>query len=397
MATKLSPEAISVLGNIVCNGNIAKITVPDLERGLYEEVNETLNRLMGQWDRSKGGHVFTYEPEAAIRSVVHLGFMPDKNPTAFFPTPDKLVDNMFNSIDDIHYFDYRSSAYGIRVLEPSAGQGAIAKRIRSRFPHAAVDTVEFLDINQEVLKEEGFEPFCGSFLDFNTNYEIKYDLIMMNPPFSVEGDKMAFATHIEHAYKMLAENGELVAIAPTGWLTASDKRSKAFREWVELGAEYDIVDKGAFKESGTMVETCIIRKAHSPWKLKPKDEFNNHYEADFDLTVRCSFDLERYIDKSGHSDESLDACIDKIQSEYGRMFGNAYPEVFRDGYRKILRKICDEIFEERRYANGDDPEEDEEELDTESDTVEEAVAIIEQENNQTPAKEDAALGGLFAA
>lgn len=336
MATKLSPEALSVLANIICDGNIAKITVSDLERGLYEEVNETLNRLMGKWDRSKGGHVFTYEPEAAIRSVVHLGFMPDKNPTAFFPTPDKLVDDMFNSIEDICYFDYRTAEHGIRVLEPS---------------------------------------------------------------FSVEGDKMAFATHIEHAYKMLAEYGELVAIAPTGWLHASDKRSKAFREWVELGAEFEIVDKGAFKESGTMVETCIIRKAHSPWKLKPTEEFNNHYESDFNLTVRCSFDLERYIDKSGHSDESLDACINQIQSEYGRKYGNAYPEAFRDEYRKILRKICDEIFEERRYVNGDVDEEDDDELEV-YETVEADIILQDeiQEQPQTPAKnEDAVLGGLFAA
>lgn len=392
MKTKLSLEAISILGNIACEGNIAKITIPDLERGLYEEVNETLSRLMGKWDRSKGGHVFTYEPEAAIRSVVHLGFMPDKNPTAFFPTPDKLVNDMFNSIDDIHYFDYRSEKYGIRALEPSAGQGAIAKGIRSRFPDAQIDTVEFLDINQEILKEEGFAPFCGSFLDFNTNHEIKYDLIMMNPPFSVEGDKMAFATHIDHAYKMLAENGELVAIAPTGWIKALDKRGKAFREWVELGADYEVIDKGAFKESGTMVETCIIRKTHSPWKLKPKEGFENHYLFDFQLTVHCSYDLESHIDKNGHSEGSIDQYIDRVLDENNGRFGNSFPECFRDGYRKILRNMCDEIFEERGYQNSDiENDEDEEEA------LEPAGIAEEQPKEKVLTEEDAKLGGLFAA
>lgn len=390
MKTKLSTEAISVLSNIVCHGNIAKITIPDLERGLYEEVNETLNRLMGKWDRSKGGHVFNYEPEAAIRSVVHLGFMPEKNPTAFFPTPKKLVDDMFNNLEDIHYFDYRSSEYGIRVLEPSAGQGAIAKEIRSRFPTAKIDTVEFLDINQEVLKEEGFEPFCGSFLDFNTDYKIKYDLIMMNPPFSVEGDKLAFATHIEHAYKMLAEYGELVAIAPTGWIHASDKRSIAFKEWVGRGADYEIIEKGAFKESGTMVETCIIRKAHSPWKLKPKEGFENHYVFDFQLTVHCSYDLESHIDKNGHSDSSLDRYVDRVLEENNKRYGNMFPEIFRDSYRKVVRDMCNEIFEERRYQNPDIENDEDEE-------VVEPIAVIEEESKEKLPSDDTHFGGLFAA
>lgn len=392
MKTKLSPQAISVLSNIVCDGNIAKITIPDLERDLYEEVNETLNRLMGKWDRSKGGHVFTYEPETAIHAVVHLGYMPEKNPTAFFPTPKKLVDDMFNSLEDIHYFDYRSAEHGIRVLEPSAGQGAIAKEIRSRFSNAQIDTVEFLDINQEVLREEGFEPFCGSFLDFNTDYEIKYDLIMMNPPFSIEGDKLAFATHIEHAYKMLAEYGELVAIAPTGWIHASDKRSKAFREWVELGADYEIIEKGAFKESGTMVETCIIRKTHSPWKLKPKENFENHYVFDFQLTVHCSYDLESHIDKNGHSDSSIDRYIDRVLAENNKRYGNTFPEFYRDSYRKVVRDMCDEILEERSYQNSDDEDGEDEEI-----VVVDTVAVLEDQPKEKTPTEDASLGGLFAA
>ncbi len=389
MATKLSQEAISVLENMIFDGNIAKLPVPDLERNLYEEVNETLSRLMGKWDRSKGGHVFIYEPETAIHAVVHLGYMPEKNPTAFFPTPKKLVDDMFNSIYDIGYLNYRSGEYGIRVLEPSAGQAAIAKEIRARFEHAKIDTVEFLDINQQVLKEEGFEPFCGSFLDFNTNYEIKYDLIMMNPPFSVDGDKLAFMTHIEHAYKMLAENGELIAIAPTGWIVASDKRSKNFRAWVERGAEYEIVDKGAFKESGTMVETCIISKIHSPWKLKPKDGFENHYVFDFHMTVHCSYDLESHIDKNGYSEDSIDQFIDYVLKENNKRYGNTFPECFRVSYRKVIQNMCDEIFEERRYQIGDVAD-----TSAENDIVH--TAIIKEDPKVTPAT-DANLGGLFAA
>ena len=390
MKTKLSSEAISVLGNMICDGNVAKLTIPDLERDLYEEVNETLTRLMGKWDRSKGGHVFTYEPEVAIRSVVHSGFMPDKNPTAFFPTPKKLIDNMFDSLEDIHYFEYRMEKGGIQILEPSAGQGAIAKEIRSRFPRATLDTVEFLDINQEILIEEGFEPFCGSFLDFNTNYEIKYDLIFMNPPFSVEGDKMAYMTHIEHAYKMLAHQGELVAIAPTGWLNNSDKRSQAFKDWVELGAEFEIIEKGAFKESGTMIETCIIRKTQSPWKMKPKDNYNTHYEFDFNMVAHCSYDLESFIDKNGDTDSSLDRFIDNVLSENKR-FGNNFPEFFRDSYHKIIRSMCDEIFEERRYQNSPGNVCEDKEI------VITSAAIIEKPIQQNSPQEDANLGGLFAA
>jgi len=387
MKTKLSQEALSVLESMICDGNIAKLTTPDLERNLYEEVNETLVRLMGKWDRNKGGHVFTYEPEIAIHAVVHLGYMPDKNPTAFFQTPKKLIDDMFAILEDLPYTTYRAENHGIKVLEPSAGQGAIAKVIRSRFPNATLDTVEFLDINQEILEKEGFEPFCGSFLDFNTNYEIKYDLIMMNPPFSVEGDKLAFATHIEHAYKMLADDGELVAIAPTGWLNNSDKRSMAFKNWVETGAEFEIVDKGAFKESGTMIETCIIRKTKLPWKMKPKEGYNTHYEFEFNMIVHCSYDLDSFIEKNGHSDSSLNRFIDDVLNENKR-FGNNFPAFFRDSYLNILRGMCDEIFEEQRYQNA--PIAADEEFKMPS-------IIIEKPIQKTSTKEDISLGGLFAA
>lgn len=84
-----------------------------------------------------------------------------------------------------------------------------------------------------------------------------YDVIVMNPPFSVEGDKLAYVTHIEHAWSMLKEGGHLVAVVPPGWLYGSVKRVASFREFVCEHLDFQEVGAGVFKESGTMVNTFI--------------------------------------------------------------------------------------------------------------------------------------------
>src|SRR5690606_23999821 len=87
-----------------------------------------------------------------------------------------------------------------------------------------------------------------------------YDLVAMNPPFSVEGDKLAYVTHILHALERLAPGGVLVAITPPSWQYRSDRRSRAFQEIVEAcGGAWEALPAGAFAGSGTGVQTGILR------------------------------------------------------------------------------------------------------------------------------------------
>lgn len=80
--------------------------------------------------------------------------------------------------------EFCGSVQGFRVLEPSAGRGALARPLRR-----AGAIVKCLDIdggNVNVLFEDGFSVLEGDFLTFKP-FEAPYDLVVMNPPFEDNG------------------------------------------------------------------------------------------------------------------------------------------------------------------------------------------------------------------
>lgn len=79
-----------------------------------------------------------------------------------------------------------------------------------------------------------------------------FDRIIMNPPFSNSQD----AKHILHAYSLLKDGGTLVSVASSSIQT---REGKVYDELRELPIEWFEVNSGAFKESGTMVNTVILR------------------------------------------------------------------------------------------------------------------------------------------
>ncbi len=115
MTQSISAKALAVLREMECDSDRARITSGQLDRPLYEEVNEVLVRLGGKW---KGGrtraHLFPYDPRPLLAGVLATGQMPPKNPWAFFPTPQPLVDSVMQS----PLFDKIQD--GDTVLEPSA-------------------------------------------------------------------------------------------------------------------------------------------------------------------------------------------------------------------------------------------------------------------------------------
>jgi hypothetical protein len=225
---------------------------PQLERSLYEKVNELLIRLGGKWKRGKG-HVYPYDPTSLLAGVIGSGMMPPKNPLAFFPTPNEVIWEMLS-----HAPLCGSWAKEMRFLEPSAGQGAIANIICDESGQAPgdidMDLVEIDPFRASLLRGQGYKNvFEMDFLDYNPGPV--YDMILMNPPFSLKGDSVAYATHILHAYDFLVPEGVMLAIAPSNWKQKMDAKS---RRLVEIGSYSLAVPKGAFKESGTMVNTEIL-------------------------------------------------------------------------------------------------------------------------------------------
>lgn len=163
----------------------------------------------------------------------------------FFETPKAVIDRMLD-FADIQPQD--------QVLEPSAGQGAIADRIRELLLNPShLHCVEIQRENINLLRKKGFDV---SSMDFLEKKPVEFaDKIVMNPPFSHGRD----AAHIEHAFQFLKSGGRLVAVASSGVKFRNDKRTKAFRVWLDLaGGEIHDLPENSFKDSGTGVQTVLI-------------------------------------------------------------------------------------------------------------------------------------------
>lgn len=252
-STSISNEAISVLKNAEVEGNCVRLT-GQLDRKLYTEVNEVLVRLGGSWKSGKiKAHVFPEDKDLAILldSVTSNEMMPEKNPLAFFPTSTEVARLM---VEKANLFA------GARVLEPSAGEGAIAEVVQSTGLDISLDLIEKDADRCKSLESKGFLPFQKDFLDLDPfHWDIAYDCILMNPPFAVKEDSKAYITHIFHAWNFLnQERGTLIAIAPIGFTFANDRKSKEFKEFVEQYGDWAALPDDAFKPY-TGVKTVLIK------------------------------------------------------------------------------------------------------------------------------------------
>jgi 16S rRNA A1518/A1519 N6-dimethyltransferase RsmA/KsgA/DIM1 with predicted DNA glycosylase/AP lyase activity len=132
---------------------------------------------------------------------------------------------------------------GMSVLEPSAGEGALARPIQAR--SALVWCIEIDDKRAAKLPAA----FVGDFLQVEPHQA--YDRVVMNPPFA----KRADIHHVTHARKFLKPDGKLVAIMSAGVAFREDALAREFREQCET---IEPLPDGAFKESGTGVRTVVV-------------------------------------------------------------------------------------------------------------------------------------------
>jgi hypothetical protein len=251
VSATISPPVAALLDQIVIDGFTVR-PLPPAEREVYEEFNEVLVRLRGKWKRGKG-HVFPYDPTVALQAVRASGVMPTKNPLAYFPTPIDIARGLVAELDAM------ASGVPRRMLEPSAGSGALIDAVRERWPDIEVVAVEAEPLNAAMLRAKGYTVIEGDFLRIDVAGP--FDLVSMNPPFAVDGDRNAWVAHLYRAWDLLDPAfGRLACIAPAGaWRQSERKPFPELRRWMtEVGAWLDVHDAGAFKDSGTGVATLSI-------------------------------------------------------------------------------------------------------------------------------------------
>lgn len=125
---------------------------------------------------------------------------------------------------------------GDRVLEPSAGTGALIDAMNPCPNHDRPAELEIVERNIDLCVALRRKPLpswahvhCGDFLDLSDADIGTFDKIVMNPPFENGAD----IKHVEHALTFLRPGGRLVAIVAGG-----PRQQRAFEErawhWQEL-------------------------------------------------------------------------------------------------------------------------------------------------------------------
>ncbi len=232
---QLCDEVTDILSRATITENLLVLPEGQLERKLYEKVAKAIKLAGGVWKTNKKGFVFDSDPRVKLGLALTTGVVVDeKKLRQAFYTPSEVAAEVARIAD----------VKGLRVLEPSAGDGALVDACI----HAGAVWVDCIELEEtcrpKLDKDEDRSVVIGDFLEMNPTGS--YSRIVMNPPFT-RGQGLR---HVKHAVKNLAPGGKLFAILP-------DKECPKFEA---LGAvTVKRFPAGAFKKSGTQIATRLIQ------------------------------------------------------------------------------------------------------------------------------------------
>ena len=237
-----------IINKCSVDDGVIKLPNIQLDRSEYLKVKKLMESNGAKWKGGKvGGFVCDHADEVLER--LQAGDLADrKKAYQFFATPIEVGESMAR-----HLCDFEPK---MRVLEPSAGHGALITAFRNVYGEdICPDWCELMPENRRVLAENfGDCQDVGD--DFLTAKGLtgQYDRIIANPPFTKNQD----IRHIRRMYDCLNETGRMVSLCSCHFQFASDKESVDFREWLsEVGAHVEQLPKNSFRSSGT--DTNVAR------------------------------------------------------------------------------------------------------------------------------------------
>ena len=234
---KISNDVANVLANSRIDGDKLFLPEGQLDRKLYVAVNKVLENIKGKCNRKEKAHVFSTTHADIVEEILLTGeYVDEKKEFQFFETPTSLAE---------HLVDLADIQPDESILEPSAGQARIASMLGD------CDCVELNQDNRNYLKSMGYNIVGEDFMKIGD--ELRYDVIVANPPFSKQQD-------IDHVNKMIdLVNRRVVSVMSASVMYRDNKKTVSFRERIEnLGGTIEMLPSNTFAESGTNVSTCVV-------------------------------------------------------------------------------------------------------------------------------------------
>lgn len=258
----------------------------------YAAIKKLMEAAGGKYQRGR----FKFPSEAYAQAAMDaaMGGANLRKETQFFATSPEEAKKMLHDLDG----DFQ----GGRMLEPSAGRGAIADEahalgfseivlVESHPPHA--QHLRSRNRSNELVIEKDF-------LSLTPKDIAPVDVVLMNPPFTAG----AAIKHVSHALSFLHPTGQLSAIMPTNAGQGRGAAEARFGKILEiLGNPVTHLSKDAFKHAGTGVSTKRV-KIHMPDLLQALAD-NNLSDADVGLDLGDTWTLFQKEQELGSEPEAV--------------------------------------------------------------------------------------------
>ncbi len=163
----------------------------------------------------------------------------------FFPTPASVIDLMLQ---------HAGIDAGNSMLEPSAGKGDIADKLREQYPDNPLQVIEINYTLRCILAAKEHELIEADFTRLDPSKS--YDRIVMNPPF----EKFTDVDHIRFAYDHLNEGGRVVCIMGEAPFFRTDTKAVDFRSFLDDLGGYSIKLENAFKGAESFRQTGVVSR-----------------------------------------------------------------------------------------------------------------------------------------
>lgn len=232
-------------------------TLAEMKRNIAKGYEETVRE--GKFKSGNGKQAFD------------IKYLPEGDNSEFFPTPKSVCGQM---IGCVNWSKVKT------ILEPSAGKGDLCDAVKNYYKQSRnersvdIDCVE-VDANLRlILKGKNYRVVHDNFLDYFTSK--KYDLIIMNPPFS-NGDE-----HLVRAIEMQeCVGGQIVCLlnAETLLNPYTNLRKVLMKKIAEHRAVVRYL-KSPFKKAERKTDTNIaLISFNIPLKVRESEMFSRMEKA----------------------------------------------------------------------------------------------------------------------
>lgn len=226
------------------------ILLPEQNLKHYGKIKQLIETAGGRYVQNKQRFTFDDGIDASevLDGLISGKKVNFKKDFQFFATPAAQGEDLRDALALA-----LGSFEGKRILEPSAGDGALADLVRER--GADVVVVEPWKVNALKLISKGYTPIEQDFLTLTKDDLGVFDAIIANPPFTKDQD----IDHVRHMFNFLEPGGSLSVIMSTVW---QDGKTKKHRDFLDFLATQNVtitpIKAGAFNESGTTVPTVRL-------------------------------------------------------------------------------------------------------------------------------------------